>query len=214
LYRRAERRRASDIEDVTELIDDSTHYHNRYRLHDSETGSTFTDLLEINTLELPKLPAESDQSALWDWLRFIKVEKESEMEALARKNPQIRKAVGALRIMSADERERERALNHQRDLMAAHGRLEYAKAEGIEIGKSEGIEIGKSEGIEIGKNEGIQIGKNEGIQIGKNEGIEIGEQRGEHAKAVAVARKLKEKSLPPGEIAEISGLPADEIERL
>jgi predicted transposase/invertase (TIGR01784 family) len=126
-----------------QLIDDSAHYHNRYYLHDPNTGSTFTDIVEVNTLELPKLPEESDESNLWDWLRFMKVRKESEMAELAKKNPQIEKVVATLREMSEDEIEWELALNRQRDMMAERGRWKYAMQKGMEKGIEKGIEKGE-----------------------------------------------------------------------
>ena len=43
------------ITDYT-LIKENSDYHNTYRLYDKKTGSEFTDVLEINTLELSKLP--------------------------------------------------------------------------------------------------------------------------------------------------------------
>jgi predicted transposase/invertase (TIGR01784 family) len=49
------------ITDFT-LIDDSKHYHNSYLLHDKRTKSTFTDLIEIDTLELTKIRRTADDS--------------------------------------------------------------------------------------------------------------------------------------------------------
>lgn len=44
------------------LINDSKEYHNKYILVDKKTGSQFTDLLEINILELNKLPKDNDHT--------------------------------------------------------------------------------------------------------------------------------------------------------
>jgi predicted transposase/invertase (TIGR01784 family) len=92
------------IADFT-LIPENTYYHNRYRLHDAQSGSEFTDLLEINTLELPKLP-QDDGTPLWDWMGFLKAESKEELDMLAEKNPEVKKAVAKLMTLSEDERAR------------------------------------------------------------------------------------------------------------
>jgi predicted transposase/invertase (TIGR01784 family) len=65
-----------------------------------------TDLVEINTLELTKLPEKSDGSKLWSWTKFIQSNDEEVLDTLAEKSPQMKKAVGYLKELSADERTR------------------------------------------------------------------------------------------------------------
>ena len=89
-----------------ELVDDNDRYHNRFTLNDPDSGATFTDLLEIDTLELPKLPATEDSTQLWNWLKFLKATNEEELTMLSDKNPQIKKTVGKLMALSEDERAR------------------------------------------------------------------------------------------------------------
>jgi predicted transposase/invertase (TIGR01784 family) len=88
------------------LIRENKDYHNCYRLHDPRTGSEFTDLLEVNTLELPKLPEKADDTQLWDWLKFVGARKEEDLKMLAEKNPQVGKAVAKLMVLSEDEQAR------------------------------------------------------------------------------------------------------------
>lgn len=88
------------------LIPENQQYHNRYCLYDPNTSSLFTDILEVNTLELPKLPGEDDHTALWDWMLFFKSEREEDFSMLAEKKPQLKKAVGVLMELSQDERTR------------------------------------------------------------------------------------------------------------
>ncbi|MDR1708537.1 MAG: Rpn family recombination-promoting nuclease/putative transposase, partial [Candidatus Accumulibacter sp.] len=54
---------------------DNADYRNRYRLHDARTQSEFSALMEINILELPKLPraAAGESDKLWAWLEFLKL---------------------------------------------------------------------------------------------------------------------------------------------
>jgi predicted transposase/invertase (TIGR01784 family) len=126
-------------------IPENKSYRNCYRLHDCKTGSEFTDLLEVNTLELPKLPPKEDGSALWDWLGFLKTRKEEEFMRLAEKNPQLKKAVTRLVELSEDEQTRLLAESReklQRDIAAR----EYAAAEkGMEKGMEMGMEMGMNE---------------------------------------------------------------------
>jgi predicted transposase/invertase (TIGR01784 family) len=79
------------------------HHQFRYRTND---GMEFTNLVEINTLELRKLPSDDDSSDLWIWMKFIKSDDEEVMEMLAQRSPTMRKAVGVLKELSADERTR------------------------------------------------------------------------------------------------------------
>jgi len=102
------------------LIPENERYHNRYRLVDPDTGSQFTDLLEVDVLELPKLPGD-DNTELWEWMMFLKSERKEDLSMLEKRNPQIRKAVAVLKELSQDERtrllyeEREKA---RRDMMS------------------------------------------------------------------------------------------------
>ena len=55
------------------LISESPFYHHRFTLYDHSASVEFTDLLEIRTFELPKLP-ELPDVYLWNWLRFFRAE--------------------------------------------------------------------------------------------------------------------------------------------
>ena len=88
-----------------EIIPDSEKYHHQFRYRTSD-GIEFTKLTEINTLELEKLPLKADNSELWYWVKFIKSDDVEALEMLAERSPQIKKAVGVLKELSADERTR------------------------------------------------------------------------------------------------------------
>ncbi len=89
------------------LITDSPNYHHRFTLYDADAGIELTDLIEINTLELQKLPSDADGTPLYDWARFIAAETEEELEMLAERNPEVKRAVIKFRELSADERVRD-----------------------------------------------------------------------------------------------------------
>ncbi len=81
-------------------------YHHRFRLYDAEAELPYPNSLEIHTLELPKRPAESDGTGLWDWLAFLSSKTREEFDSLAGKGAAMAEAVARLKEMSADERER------------------------------------------------------------------------------------------------------------
>ena len=127
-------------------IDKNRSYHNRYRLYDPQTGSELTDLLEVCTLELPKLPQDGDGTVLWDWLKFVGARKMEVLEMLAEKNPQVGKAVAKLVELNEDERARMIASSRERLRMDTASQLRSAREEGLEEGLERGLEKGREEG--------------------------------------------------------------------
>jgi predicted transposase/invertase (TIGR01784 family) len=103
------------------IIPVSPKYHHRFTFYDQEAGIEFSDIQEIHTLELRKLPDGADGTELYDWARFIAAETEEELTMIAERNPQVGKAVVKLRELSADERARdlyERREKARRDMAA------------------------------------------------------------------------------------------------
>jgi len=90
-------------EDIFVPEGDKYHHQFRYRTTD---GIEYTDLIEINCLDLNKLPSDDDSTDLWKWMKFIKSDDEEVLDMLAQRSPQMRKAVGVLKELSADERAR------------------------------------------------------------------------------------------------------------
>jgi predicted transposase/invertase (TIGR01784 family) len=88
------------------LIPTSERYHNRYTLYDPETKSEFTDIIEVNTLELVKLPEVEDGTKLWEWMKFLSARSKEELNMIAERSPQVKKAVVRLMELSNDERTR------------------------------------------------------------------------------------------------------------
>ena len=112
----------------------------------------FTDLVEVNTLELPKIPHNTDGTALWDWLKFLAVREEEELKMLTEKNPQIGKAVARLQELSEDERTRLLAESREKwewDMQAI-------REKGFEKGREAGLEAGLEEGLEKGREKGLE----------------------------------------------------------
>ena len=70
------------------------------------------------------------------------------------------------------------------------------------------------QGLQQGLNEGIQKGLQQGIQKGLQQGLQQGVFEGEKRKALATARKLKQKGMALAEIAEVTGLSIEEVQKL
>ena len=153
------------------LVSDSEHFHNKYRLYDSETGSLFTDVMEIHTLELKKVPPssappEDDKKTERQiyWLRLIKAEREEEIEMLATKIPEIGEAYKVMKRLSQDEEMRLLYDSREKAIRDEQARLYGAREEGIEIGLEMGREVGLEEGLEIGREEA----KREAVEVARN----------------------------------------------
>ncbi|MCD8149065.1 MAG: Rpn family recombination-promoting nuclease/putative transposase, partial [Clostridiales bacterium] len=74
---------------------------------DVETGELYSDLMEIKILELKKLQKDiSDDSSVYDWMRFFSGKSRKEFEDMAHTDEYIGEACEALKKMSADEKKR------------------------------------------------------------------------------------------------------------
>jgi predicted transposase/invertase (TIGR01784 family) len=88
------------------LYTKSKNYRHRFTFHDRKAKIDLSDLMEINTIELNKLPDAADGSPLYDWAKFIDAQTEEELSMIAERNPQVKEAVVKLRSLSADEQAR------------------------------------------------------------------------------------------------------------
>jgi len=118
------------------LLKEEKSYVNVYELRNRE-NHRFTDLLKVIILELPKLPEQKD-SDVWPWLQFFKCKQKEEYEMLARKYPELEKAVYCAEKMSLIERWRD--IQFHKNLWKADERagLEQARIDGLAEGKLEG----------------------------------------------------------------------------
>jgi len=169
------------------LIPEGSRYHNRFTLYDPESTMEFTDLIEIHTLELPKLPETAD-NYLWHWLRFLRAESKEDLDMVAQASPKLQKTVVKLLELSEDEEAR---MIYEAEVKAA--RDERARMRGA---FEKGMLQGKTEGKTEGKIEGKIEGKTEGRVESKLE----------------IAQKLLKKKMPIEDILEITGLSRDDIE--
>jgi predicted transposase/invertase (TIGR01784 family) len=109
-----------------ELIGKSPRYHHRFTFYDMDAGVELSDLIEIHTLELEKLPKESDGTQIYDWACFIAADSEEELDMVAERNPQIKKAVVKYRELTADEKVRDLAERRERERRDQAAREKWA----------------------------------------------------------------------------------------
>jgi predicted transposase/invertase (TIGR01784 family) len=96
-----------------------------------------SDIIEIHTLELVKLPESADGTELYDWAKFIAADTEEELDMIAERNPQVARAVVRFRELTADERVRdlhERREKARRDMEA--GKRWALKQQALEIARN------------------------------------------------------------------------------
>ena len=140
------------------IIKDNNKYHNVYTLRDKD-GKEFTNLLEINTLELPKLPIEDDKSDLWNWMKFLKSKNEEEFNMVEAKSEPLKKAVVMVKRLSADEKMTLLYEQQEKVRMDDEDRIESAFISGLNKGKIEGKIEGLKEGELKGKAKGLREGE-------------------------------------------------------
>jgi predicted transposase/invertase (TIGR01784 family) len=80
---------------------------------------------------------ESDHTAAWNWMQFLRAKSEEEFEMIAQTNPMIKKAVGELKRLSADERARLLDESHEKYRRDWAARMDDARVEGEARGKLE-----------------------------------------------------------------------------
>lgn len=124
-----------------ELIKTDSAFHHRYRLYDQKNMLEYSDALEINVLEIPKV-REDETSPVSAWLRFFAAKTEDEFMSLAQTSPAMEEAWGVIKELSADERER--LLAEDREKTRRDNAAYYET--GLVEGRAEGLVEGRMEG--------------------------------------------------------------------
>ena len=89
------------------LFPNAADYLNDFSFYNRKNNFNFDDIPEeVYTLELPKVPAQTDGTTVWEWMKFLKSKTKEDFEMIAMKNPEIRKAVNTLYELSANDKVR------------------------------------------------------------------------------------------------------------
>ena len=129
-------------------------YLNNFRFTNKKNGLCFEAIPEeIYTLELPKVPARHDGTECWNWMQFLRAKRKEELEMVAVQNPEIRKAVDKLYVLSADEKVRAEYAMRQKARRDHMWLIEDARQDGREEGLEAGRQEGRAEGrVETARN--------------------------------------------------------------
>ena len=88
--------------------------------------------------------------------------------------------------------------------------LAYNMYRAAEAAAAKAAAEAREKALKEGREEGREEGRNEGIAIGEERGISLGA----YQKAIETARKLIDLGLPQDQIALVTGLSVEEIEKL
>ncbi len=136
-----------------DIIKEDDIYRHKFLLYDNDNNVTFTDIIEHHVLELSKIPIKSDNTNLYDWLKFLSAESEEEFDMLAKKNDDIKKAVTVVKIISEDERQQMLYESRMKSLADEKARLRLAEIKAIQQGLKQGIQQGiEQHSIQTAKN--------------------------------------------------------------
>ncbi|MBQ2295229.1 MAG: Rpn family recombination-promoting nuclease/putative transposase, partial [Spirochaetales bacterium] len=143
--------------------------------------------LEVHVLELPKLRNNAKiDKRLFGWLEFFEEEEEGKnMDAVIEKNPKLTRAQELFKRFTENE-----------ELNRYEARVKYERDLKYWI-----------------KCRQEQI-RNEALEEGRDEGITIGLSQGAHQAKIETAKNLINLGLSQTQIASVTGLSVDEIEKL
>jgi predicted transposase/invertase (TIGR01784 family) len=185
------------------LFPKATEYLNRFKFYDSEHKLCFEGIPEeIYTLELAKVPEESDGKAVWDWLCFLKGKRKEDFDMIAERTVEVRGAVDTLYRLSEDPETRAR-MEYREKARHDHATLLHAAAmEGEARGKVLGEALGEARGKVLGE------------ALGEARGKVLGEARGKARSRAEIAMNMKKRGRSIDQIVEDTGLSAEEIAKL
>ncbi|HJB81724.1 MAG TPA: Rpn family recombination-promoting nuclease/putative transposase [Candidatus Mediterraneibacter intestinavium] len=103
---------------------------------DEKTGKKYTDLMEIQILELKKLPKElKNDPDILNWMRFLGGKTRREFEAMAKKDEYIEEAYRELEKLSADEQAKLEYEAREKAIRDHNSQMNSALKRGMEKGQ-------------------------------------------------------------------------------
>ena len=128
-----------------DMISVDTDYRHCYLLHDPDHHDTFTDALQVHTLELSKVPPASDGTSVWPWLRFIAATTSEELRMAATHDPDIAEAAMIVERYNAEEAARH-LLEAREKFLWDQWYIEQDARDARKQGIAQGLEQGREEG--------------------------------------------------------------------
>ena len=116
---------------------------------DKKTGKEYTDLMEIQILELQKLPEDQkDGNGLLNWMRFLGGKNRREFEEMAKTDEYIGEAYRELEKLSADEKAKLEYEAREKAIRDYNSQMSSVLRRGMEKGMEQGMKKGMEQGIE------------------------------------------------------------------
>ena len=128
-------------------------------MYDKKSGSTFTDKMEVNTLDLMKKPdPKTSDPNITKWVEFFNAKTEEELK-MVNEMPDVavKQAAQIVLKVNQDEDLRVRAEQRENAVRAYNSEMLASKQEGMKIGIAKGRAEGRAEGAEAEK---IKLAKN------------------------------------------------------
>ena len=144
----------------------------RIHFRDDQTSQLYSDKMELQILELKKLPPEVKTGEdVLAWMRFFSSKSKEEFQNMAKTNEYLDEAYNTLLNQSADEKKRLEYEAREKALKDYNTQISSAEKRGLkageEIGRKAGEEIGRKAGEEIGIRKGKELGVEEARQVFK-----------------------------------------------
>lgn len=108
---------------------------NSYRFKNLKTNAELTNILEINFLELQKVPEELATTTKGMWAQFLSTDKEEVLDMLANRSEAIKKAVEKLKYVSSDEKMRFEYNQREKARLDYYADIKANREDGFEEGK-------------------------------------------------------------------------------
>ena len=146
------------ILDFIHFEDEQECYHT-ISLCNEQTGKKYTDLIEIQILELKKIPDQKFQTEdeIISWMRFLRGKTRKEFEDMAKTDEYIEEAYEELKKLSADERVKLEYDARERAIRDYNSQMGSALTRGMERGIRKGLEQGLEQGLAQGLEQGQKI---------------------------------------------------------
>jgi predicted transposase/invertase (TIGR01784 family) len=145
------------------------------------------------------LEKQGDEAALGQAIEtVIELIREEQPEQLRMFSTWVNRMFG--KVLSEEDAERITKLTEVKSMLAQ-------LAEDIE---KRGIKLGEERGIKLGEERGIKLGEKRGIKLGEKRGVNKGVKEGKREDA----RRMKARGYPVQDIVDITGLSAEEVEKL
>lgn len=110
---------------------------------DKNTGREYTDLMEIQILELKKLPKDlKTDDEIISWMLFLGGKNRKEFEDMAKTDEYIEEAYRELEKMSADEQTKLEYEARERAIRDYNSQMNSALKRGVQRGIQQGIQLG------------------------------------------------------------------------